>query len=74
MKMNPQGFAKNVIEIGAYQVSQRDMDANASIKPISPEDLPEAKKTFDSLDVNGKLDFIGKANIVTGKQIGRAHV
>lgn len=59
MKMNPHGFAKNVIEIGAYQVSQRDMDANASIKPISPEDLPEAKKTFDSLDVNGKLDFIG---------------
>uniref|UniRef100_UPI00300944A4 methyl-coenzyme M reductase n=1 Tax=Acinetobacter ursingii TaxID=108980 RepID=UPI00300944A4 len=59
IKMNPQGFAKNVIEIGEYQVSQRDMDANASIKPISPEDLPEAKKTFDSLDVNGKLNFIG---------------
>ena len=59
LKADPKGFASNVIDIGAYQVSQRDKDANATIKPISPEELPEAKKAFDSLDVNGKLNFIG---------------
>lgn len=63
LKADPKGFASNIIEIGAYQVSQRDKDANATIKPISPEDLPEAKKAFDSLDVNGKLNFIG--NLIT---------
>ena len=63
LKADPKGFASNVIDIGAYQVSQRDKDANATIKPISPEELPEAKKAFDSLDVNGKLNFIG--NLIT---------
>ncbi|WP_171503706.1 methyl-coenzyme M reductase [Acinetobacter haemolyticus] len=59
LKADPKGFASNIIDIGSYQVSQRDKDANATIKPISPEELPEAKKAFDSLDVNGKLNFIG---------------
>ncbi|WP_284085106.1 methyl-coenzyme M reductase [Acinetobacter haemolyticus] len=59
LKLNPNQFASNLIEIGTYQVSMKDKDANATIKPISPEDLPEAAKAFDELDVNGKLSFIG---------------
>ncbi|HHB1665917.1 TPA: methyl-coenzyme M reductase [Acinetobacter baumannii] len=59
LKLNPNQFASNLIEIGTYQVSMKDKDANATIKPISPEELPEAAKAFDALDVNGKLSFIG---------------
>ena len=34
-------------------------DANIKLAPISAEDLPEAKKAFDAMGVNEKLNFIG---------------
>lgn len=59
MKMNPQGFAKNVIDIGSYQLAMKAKDPNVSIKPISNDVLPQAVETFDKSSADQKLNFIG---------------
>lgn len=74
MKMNPQGFAKNVIEIGTYQLAMKAKDANVSIKPISSDVLPQAVETFDKSSADQKLNFIGNMigqtkGITGGKQL-----
>ncbi|ENX36329.1 hypothetical protein F889_00491 [Acinetobacter colistiniresistens] len=58
MKVNPSDFAQKVVTIGSYQVAQRDNDANATIKPIPLEALPEAKKVFEEASVDQKLNLI----------------
>lgn len=74
MKMNPQGFAKKLIEIGTYQLAMKAKDANVSIKPISSDVLPQAVETFDKSSVDQKLNFIGNMigqtkGITGGKQL-----
>lgn len=74
MKMNPQGFAKNVIEIGTYQLALKAKDPNVTIKPISPDVLPQAVESFDKATVDQKLNLIGNIigqskNITGGKQL-----
>ncbi len=59
MKVNPSDFAQKVVTIGSYQVAQNDLDANATIKPIPLEALPEAKKAFEEATVDQKLNLIG---------------
>ena len=59
MKMNPQGFAKNVIDIGSYQLAMKAKDQNVSIKPISNDVLPQAVEAFDKSSADQKLNFIG---------------
>lgn len=57
LKSNPKSFAAKVLENGVSQFALKD--DNLKVKPISEEDLPEAKQAFDSMGVNQKLDFIG---------------
>lgn len=57
LKSNPKSFAAKVLENGVSQFALED--DNLKVKPISAEDLPEAKQAFDSMGVNQKLDFIG---------------
>lgn len=57
LKANPKSFAAKVLENGVSQFALKD--DNLKVKPISAEDLPEAKQAFDSMGVNQKLDFIG---------------
>jgi len=57
LKTNPGGFAEKVVDNAVSQIALKD--PNLVIKPIAAEDLPEAKQTFDAMDVNQKLDFIG---------------
>lgn len=57
LKSNPKSFAAKVLENGVSQFALKD--DNLKVKPISAEDLPEAKQAFDSMGVNQKLDFIG---------------
>lgn len=57
LKSNPKSFAAKVLENGVSQFALKDN--NLKVKPISAEDLPEAKQAFDSMGVNQKLDFIG---------------
>ncbi|AOA57575.1 hypothetical protein [Acinetobacter larvae] len=60
LKVDPANAAKTIATIGSYQVALKDKDANVKISPISTEDLPQAIQSFDSLDINGKLNFIGQ--------------
>lgn len=57
LKANPAEFISGAIENGSSQLALRD--PNIKVKPISEEDLPEAKQAFDKLSVNEKLNFIG---------------
>lgn len=57
LKANPAKFISGAIENGSSQLALRD--PNIKVKPISEEDLPEAKQAFDKLSVNEKLNFIG---------------
>jgi len=57
LKANPAEFISGAIENGSSQLALHD--PNIKVKPISEEDLPEAKQAFDSLSVNEKLSFIG---------------
>lgn len=57
LKTSPQSFAAKAVENGVNQFALKD--ANIKVKPISEEDLPEAKQAFDSMGVNAKLTFIG---------------
>lgn len=58
LKTNPGGFAEKVVDNAVSQVALKD--PNLVIKPIAAEDLPEAKKAFESKSVNDKLNFIGE--------------
>lgn len=57
LKSDPKAFAANAIENGIGQLSLKD--ANITVRPISSEDLPEAKQAFEAMGVNEKLAFIG---------------
>lgn len=57
LKTDSGSFAKKAVENGVNQIALKD--ANIKLQPISSEDLPEAKQAFESLGVNGKLNFIG---------------
>ena len=57
LKTNPGSFADKAIENAVSQFSLKD--PNLAIKPIASEDLADAKKTFDAMGVNEKLNAIG---------------
>lgn len=56
LKSNPSEWIDGAVDNGISQLSLKD--ANITLKPISEEDLPEAKKAFDGMGVNEKLNFI----------------
>jgi len=56
LKSNPGAWIDGAVDNGISQLSLKD--ANITLKPISEEDLPEAKKAFDGMGVNEKLNFI----------------
>lgn len=55
---NTSNWIDGAISNGISQLSMKD--ANITVKPISSEDLPEAKKAFEAKSVNDKLSFIGE--------------
>lgn len=57
LKTNPQSAAQKIVDNGISQLSLKDN--NIKLAPISQEDLPDAKKAFDTMSVNDKLNFIG---------------
>ncbi|RZG74814.1 methyl-coenzyme M reductase [Acinetobacter sp. WCHAc060025] len=72
LKADPQSFAAKAIENGVNQYALRD--PNIKLKPISEENLSEAKQAFDAMGVNAKLNFIGdligqSKNIPNGDKI-----
>lgn len=56
LKSNPSVWIDGAVDNGISQLSLKD--SNITLKPISEEDLPEAKKAFDGMGVNEKLNFI----------------
>ena len=56
LKSNPSEWIDGAVDNGISQLSLKD--ANITLRPISEEDLPEAKKAFDGMGVNEKLNFI----------------
>ncbi|NNG82041.1 methyl-coenzyme M reductase [Acinetobacter sp. ANC 5378] len=56
LKTNPSSWAQKAIDNGTSQLALKD--PNIKLAPISAEDLPEAKKTFEAMGVNEKLNFI----------------
>lgn len=57
LKSDPSSWATKAIDNGVNQLALKD--ANIKLAPISAEDLPEAKKAFEAMGVNEKLNFIG---------------
>lgn len=57
LKTNPSSWAQKAIDNGTSQLALKD--ANIKLAPISAEDLPEAKKAFEAMGVNDKINFIG---------------
>lgn len=57
LKTNPNSFVKKAIENGISQMALKD--SNVKVLPISNEDLPEARKAFNDMGVDQKLNFIG---------------
>lgn len=57
LKTNPKGAAQKIVDNAISQLSLKDN--NIKLAPISQEDLPNAKKAFDAMSVNDKLNFIG---------------
>lgn len=57
LKADPKSWAGKVVQNGIRQLALKA--ANVKLKPISKEDLPEAKKAFDAMGVNEKLSLIG---------------
>ena len=70
LKTNPSQSAKSIVDNGISQLALRD--PNIKLKPISQEDLPEAKQAFDGMGVNAKLNFIGDL-IQQSKDIPSGH-
>lgn len=58
LKSNPSSWVSKAVQNGTSQLALKD--PNVKVRPISAEDLPEAKQAFDSLSVQGKLDFIAQ--------------
>lgn len=58
LKSDSKSWAEKVIDNGINQFALKD--GNVKLRPISTEDLPEAKKAFDAMGVNDKLNFIGQ--------------
>lgn len=58
MRTSPRSFATKIVENGVNQLSMGD--ANSVLRPISVEELPELKKSFDGMGVNEKLNFISQ--------------
>lgn len=58
LKSNPKSWAEKAIDNGLNQFALKD--GNVKLKPISNEDLPEAKKAWDAMPINDKLNFIGE--------------
>lgn len=58
MKVNPAQFTQNLVTIGSYQVAQRNVDSNATIKPIPNEVLSDAKKSWEEATPNQKINLI----------------
>lgn len=56
LKSNPSAWIDGAVDNGISQLSLKD--SNITLKPIPEEDLPEAKKAFDGMGVNEKLNFI----------------
>ncbi|MDO7216335.1 methyl-coenzyme M reductase [Acinetobacter nosocomialis] len=59
IKLNPGEFAKNIVNIGSLLIAQRNVDPNATIKPIPNDALPAAQKAWEEATINQKLDLIG---------------
>lgn len=57
LKTNPKGAAQKIVDNATSQLALKDN--NIKLAPISQEDLPDAKKAFDTMSVNDKLNFIG---------------
>ena len=57
LKTNPKGAAQKIVDNATSQLALKDN--NIKLSPISQEDLPNAKKAFDAMSVNDKLNFIG---------------
>lgn len=57
LKTNPQSAAQKIVDNATSQLALKDN--NIKLAPISQEDLPNAKKAFDAMSVNDKLNFIG---------------
>lgn len=57
LKTDAAGWIDGAIDNGTSQLALKD--ANIKLKPISAEDLPEAKKAFDDMSVDQKLNLIG---------------
>ncbi len=57
LKTNPKGAAQKIVDNATSQLALKDN--NIKLAPISQEDLPNAKKAFDAMSVNDKLNFIG---------------
>ena len=57
LKSDPSSWTQKAIDNGTSQLALKD--ANIKLAPISAEDLPEAKKAFEAMGVNEKLNFIG---------------
>lgn len=58
LSTNTSQWIDGAIDNGMSQLALKD--ANIIVKPISDEDLPEAKKAFEAKSVNEKLSFIGE--------------
>lgn len=58
LKSNPQSFAAKAAENAAGQLALND--PNIRLQPISAEDLPEAKKAWEGMGVNEKLNAISQ--------------
>ena len=57
LKTDANSWIDGAVENGVSQLALKD--ANITLRPISAEDLPEAKKEFDAMGVDQKLNFIG---------------
>ena len=57
LRSDPSSWAKKAVDNGTSQLALKD--ANIKLAPISAEDLPEAKKAFEAMGVNDKLNLIG---------------
>ena len=57
LKTNPRSWVEKAIDNGVSQKALKD--ANIALAPISKEDLPEAKKAFEDMSINQKLDLMG---------------
>ena len=70
LKSDSKSWSEKAVDNGIKQLALKD--ANIKLKPISAEDLPEAKKAFEDMGVNQKLNFIGNM-IDQSKGVANGH-